>query len=246
MEVVYNKPKVCCITCTKNRHTCLERSVRLFLNQDYENSVQLIYNNSCTTQSLDPSLPNKRFILVNNCKDLVTGKPYTNLGAIYRDAITFIPEDVDLVSFWDDDDLFLSDHISEGVKGFLRGGKTAYKPKKSLYKQGKNAPVMVENTLEPSIFVKKDHIFQYGFGQRTSDQHMEWVEPLVRNGEIYVDPNGKPTLIYTWGNPIPVFKTSGNSKDPENFKSYEAYSRDVGDQIITPISKAAVDRDIAH
>lgn len=229
-------PKVCVITATKNRHEHLERSVRFFLDQDYLNSCQLIYNNSTVDQRLNTNLDPDRVILVNQHIDSTTGQPYTTLGGIYNDAIKYIPEDVEIVGFMDDDDIFLPNHISEGVKGLIRGGKTAYKPERSLFKNGADITPAI-NTFEPSIFIKKEHILKYGFSLETSAQHLKWVDPLVWGGEIYVDPDGPSTLIYCWGNDIPTFKTSGNSQHPENFKNYETFSQDVGDRIITPINK---------
>ncbi len=233
--------KVCVITCTKNRHTCLERSVRYFLDQDYDNCVQLIFNNSSEILKLSDEIPENKVILVNNHIDYNTGKGYKTLGAIYNDAITHIPEDVDVIGFWDDDDLFLPNHISEGVKGLQRGQLTAYKPKFSFYKSGK-IKKLVENTMEPSIFVKKSHIIEHGFGNETSAQHLKWVDPLVSSKQIYVDPDGIPTLIYMWGENIPVFKTSGDPNNPNNFQNYHNFAKDVGDGVITPISKNSAQR----
>lgn len=228
--------KICAITCTKGRHRLLERSVRMFLEQDYSNSIQLIYNNACTAQRLNKNLPSERFILINNCIDTKTDRPYTTLGAIYTDAIKYIPDDVDVICFMDDDDLFFPTHFTEGIKGLIKGGKTAYKPEKSYFKSGQIIN-LISNTLEPSIFVKKDHILKYGFGDNTVSQHLQWVVPLVDNREIFVDPEGKPTLIYTWGERIPTFKTSGDPNNPNNFNNYAGFSIDHGDKIITPVSK---------
>lgn len=233
--------KVCVITATKNRHTALERSIKFFLEQTYSNSVQLIYNNSCNQLQLDNSVPKDRVILVNNCKDLDTNLSYTNLGDIYKDAIKYVPEDTDIVSFWDDDDIFLRNHIEEGVKGLLESGKKAYKPQKSYYR-GHHKIVLVENTLEPSIFVKFEHIKKYGFSKDTTAQHLQWVNPLVYNGEIFVNPEGIPTLCYNWGDNFPTFKTSGDPNNPENFNNYEKFSKDVGDGIITPVSNDEVEK----
>lgn len=224
--------KVCVLTATKNRHTALERSVGFFLGQTYKNCIQLVYNNSCEILKLEENV--KGVLLINNCKDLETGKPYTNLGDIYRDALTYVPEDVDVISFWDDDDIFFKDHIEEGVKGLIKGGKTAYKPKKSYYR-GHTQLVLVENTLEPSIFTKVSHIRKYGFSKETTAQHLQWVNPLVHNNEIFVDEGGKPTLCYNWGDNFPTFKTSGDPKNPNNFRNYEVNSKDTGDGIITPL-----------
>ena len=223
--------KVCAITATKGRHQWIERSVRMFLDQTYENSIQLIYNNSCIPQRLNKNLPESRFILINNCQDKETGHPYSTLGAIYRDAITYIPEDVDVVSFMDDDDLYLPNHIEEGVKGLQKGGKLAYKPYNSYFKNGDKV-ILMNNTFEPSIFMKKESLLKYGFSNTTSDQHIQWVNGLLAEGEIFEDGKGVPTLIYTWG--IGVYKTSGAANNINNFSNYEKTSVDHGDGIISP------------
>lgn len=212
----------------------------MFLDQDYSNSVQLIYNNSDEPLELDKTLPQDRFKLVNNSKDLVTGGSYKTLGAIYRDAITFIPEDIDVVSFWDDDDAFLPNHISEGVKGLLKGGKSAYKPHKSYF-YNSGVISLMHNVLEPSIFIKKKNILESGFFDSTGNQHIKWVEDLLKNNDIYEDKDGIPTLMYMWGDKtIPVYKTSG-SRAVDNFDRYNDFSQDKGDNIISPCERKVVD-----
>lgn len=229
-------PRVALITATKGRHTHLERNIRFFLDQDYTNSVHIVFNNSPVTQILSRDVDPARTILINQHLDSTTNQPYTTLGAIYNDAILHIPADVEVVGFMDDDDVFLPNHITEGVKGLIRGGKTAYKPQRSFFRSGGTVS-LVENTLEPSIFIKREHIDKYKFSLETSAQHLQWVNPLVYNNEIYVDPEGTPTLIYCWGDNLPTFKTSGNAGHPENFNNYADFSQDSGDGIITPISK---------
>lgn len=229
--------KVCLLTCTKNRNKHIKRLVRFILDQTYINFVHLIYNNSSTYVRLNENLPRDKFVLVNNSRSLSTGKPYSTLGEIYNDAITFIPEDVHLVNFADDDDIYLEDHVQEGVNGYLRGGLKAYKPRKSWYKQ-KNRIDLVENVLEPSIFVELSHIKEYGFGLESVAQHHKWLNPLVENQEIFVD-NGKSTYICDWSGELATFKTSGNHTN--NFRNYEKNTQDLGDKIITPCSKTWAD-----
>lgn len=228
--------KVALITATKDRHTQLERVVRFALDQTYINYVHIIYNNSKSDLRLNSNLPPDKFILINKFLSKRTGKLYETLGDIYNDAMLFVPSDIDVINFMDDDDIFLPSHIEEGVKGIIKGEKLAYKPKKSWYKHGKNAPVLVENILEPSIFVKKSHIDKHGFSIETSAQHLNWINPLLQQNEIFVDKDGVPTYVCDWSQEIPTFKTSGNAGDPNNFKNYEKWSRDVGDGIITPCS----------
>jgi len=162
------KPTVYCITATKNRHTQLERVVRFFLNQTYEGRmVHLIYNNAPSVLRLNKNLPPDKFLLINNHLHLGTGKPYTTLGDIYNDILKFLPPDAEIITFMDDDDIYLPEHIEEGIKGLERGGLLSYKPQKSWYKHGKAEATLVENTLEPSIFVKASHIREYGFSPET-------------------------------------------------------------------------------
>lgn len=239
-----NQPKVLALCCTKNRHYSLERSVRFFLEQTYPNAILLIYNNSCIPQRLNSNLPSN-IVLINNCLSYSDKKKYTNLGDIYKDALTHVSNDTDLVTFWDDDDIFLPNHIEQGVKGYLKGKSInsnyiAYKPKKSFFRSSHKIE-LVENTLEPSIFVELNHLKQYGFSQTTGPQHLQWVQPLLNNQSIFIDFDGIPTLCYNWGDDFFAWKTSGDTANPANFANYEKYSEDIGDQIITPLSKKEIE-----
>jgi hypothetical protein len=236
------------IMATCGRHTLSERSLRMFLNQDYGGEhALLIYNNSPVKQGLGEFnlSKGKDVVLMNRPTDLETGEPYNNLGAIYRDALSFVPDHIDIVIFWDDDDLFLPNHITSGVEGVLRAreqGKIAYKPAQSYYRHAGGIQLM-SNTLEPSFFVPLAHLREHGFHQSTSDQHLKWVDPLVYGENVLVDDKGKPTLIYNWGDvEIPTFKTSGNAGNPNNFTNYRNFSTDHGDQVITPWSTERIQK----
>lgn len=231
--------KVAAITATCGRHKCIERSVRFFLDQDYEDCYQIIYQNSVVEQRLNRNIPQEKVILVNQNFNLETHDPYKNLGEIYRDALKSVLPGTDVIVFWDDDDIFLPNHISEGVKGLMRCGKSAYKPQYSYYKDRGRFVKMI-NTFEPSIFVKLEHVVKYGFSDKTTEQHLQWVDALIRNGDICSDPEGPSTLIYDWSQEIGVFKTSGNAKNPDNFKNYRNSSIDHGDGIITPWNENSV------
>lgn len=239
--------KVCAISATCGRHHLMERSLRFFLDQDYINEhILLIFNNSEVTQSMslpmepDDMGPIKSIILVNNHISYITNEPYKNLGEIYNDALTHVPLDADVIIHWDDDDIFLPNHITEGTQGLFdawcssEGKIMAYKPAKSYYRHPGGIQLM-SNTLEPSIFTYASHIKRYGYSNTTTDQHLQWVNPLVYEGLIDVKEDGVPTLIYNWGDvEIPTFKTSGNAGHPNNFQNYRNFSKDHGDQILTP------------
>jgi hypothetical protein len=245
---------VCAIMATCGRHKLAERSLRFFLDQNYEDKhTLLIYNNSPMALDLEHNqdvYSHKQVHLVNQHICSQTGKPYTNLGEIYNDALTYVGDGAEVVIHWDDDDIFLPNHITEGVKGLERGkfGKLvagaceAYKPAKSYYRHPKGIELM-SNTLEPSIFTAAYHIMEHGYSNTTTDQHLQWVNPLVYENKIFVDDNGPATLIYNWGDTdIPTFKTSGNAGHPNNFNNYRNFSQDHGDQVLTPWTKEEVQK----
>lgn len=244
---------VCAIMATCGRHHLAERSLKFFLDQIQEENEEgyydkyhlLIYNNSDIPLHAESSIMNgvdgfKSVQLINNNIDRTTGKPYTNLGSIYNDAIkSSLLYEPDVIVHWDDDDIFLKNHLSEGMKGLRRAlgeGKIAYKPAKSWYRHP-NGIELMSNTLEPSIFTMATHIQKNGYSLTTTDQHLQWVNPLVYGGLISVEDEGTPTLIYNWGDVnIPTFKTSGNAGHPQNFDNYRRFSKDHGDLILTPWS----------
>lgn len=241
--------KVTAIMATCGRHKLAERSIRFFLDQDYTGMHELlIYNNSSVPQSLSnfpTGFPGKLITLVNQSTANRTNQPYQNLGDIYNDALRYVSPDTEVIIHWDDDDIFLPNHITEGIKGLRRAidfGKIAYKPAESYYRHPGGVQLM-NNTLEPSIFVAAHHIKTYGYSETTTDQHLQWVNPLVYEQKIFVDATGVPTLIYNWGDvEIPTFKTSGNAGHPNNFKNYRDFSRDHGDQVLNPWSKEDVQK----
>lgn len=241
--------RVTAITATCGRHTCLERLVGMFLAQDYQGPhTLLIFNNSEIPLSLDKFIDDGTmgYMWYNDWEIMFKGETktihlvnqyseggYRNLGHIYTEAIKHVSDDTDIITFMDDDDLFLPNHISEGLKGLEKCGKTAYKPAQSYFRYQGGISLM-NNTLEPSIFVEAFHVKKYGFSETTTEQHLQWVTPLVEQGEIFADPDGTPTLIYNWGDDFPTFKTSGDYKNPLNFDNYRKHSQDHGDRIITP------------
>jgi hypothetical protein len=238
------------VMATCGRHQLCERSLRFFLDQDYAGRhALLIYNNSIVPQTAAVYAahfgPNKSVAVVNQHLDSRTGEPYTNLGAIYNDALQHIDPAADLIVHWDDDDIFLPNHLSEGHRGMidaLARGKAAYKPARSFYRHSRGVE-LASNTLEPSIFVLASHVRKWGYGLETTAQHLQWVRPLVHEDNILVDDAGAPTLIYNWGDTdIPTFKTSGNAGDLDNFYRYRTFSQDHGDQLIAPWPRAEVQR----
>lgn len=245
--------KYLAITATAGRHTLLERSVGMFLDQDYKDKHLLIWQNSPVYQELDQ--PHENVTLVNNHLNRRTGGRYKTLGEIYNDILDYIVNDpylstFDYVYHADDDDAFLPNHISEGDKGLSSGKYKAYKPEQSFYSYvgpsehtGENIVKVVRtgNNMEPSIFVSLAHLQEYGYSDESVAHHIQWLSPLQVEQSISIDPTGEPTMIYDWGSSVPTFKTSGDPANVHNFENYHANSRDHGSGVIIPWSKSRLD-----
>jgi len=232
------------LTCTYKRHFCSERTLRWFIDQDYKESLTLlIYNNSEIKESIPEdviaSLPeNKKIILINNNVDQLTNKSYTNTGAIFRDGLSFMP-DVDVITHFDVDDVFLPSHVSEGAKGMIKAlalGKKAYKPYFSYYWDNIGV-TQVHNTLEPSFFILSTYLKEKGYRESSVDYNQGWEDPLRNEDNVLIDRKGVPTFIYDWSGKTGVHKLSGGSNDQKNFNNHRIHSHDVGDGIISPISE---------
>lgn len=233
-----NTLKVTLVTCYIGRVPLVNRIIASFLAQTYEGHITLLlYNNGPAAHTLSiPNLPSNRGItLINNCIDLETGQNYTNTGDIFRDAITYA--DGDLISFFDSDDLFFPNHVEKGVKGFLKGGVLAYKPKVSYHiyldKYSKES-----NNLEPSIFVEAKYVKFIGFNKTSASYHQKWLDKLLEKKKIFIDPEGIPTFVYDWSKNQGSYKISGSGGDGiENFNRHREWEiqKETLD-ILTPIT----------
>lgn len=236
--------KVCCLMLTAGRNFCASRALSFFLDQDYENKVLVIYQNSPVPQQLDPSVDISNIILINNNIDSKTGLPYTNLGAIYNDAIKYIPEDVDVVNCYEDDDIRMPYFLSEGIAGFERAinlDKLAYKPLTSYLRSG-NEISTVSNVLEASFFIQKEYLQEIGFSETNVTHHHQWLNYLLEKQLLLVDDVNKSGYVYTWGEEgVPVYKTSGAGESHDNFINYHRFSQDHGNNVIK-----VLDRDLIN
>lgn len=252
------------VTCVHGRHTELERVVRCFLNQDHNSPItHLIYNNSPVELSLDSQLvgiPDRPIILINNHLDLETAEEYTNTGAIFRDALSFINWDPEIVSFFDSDDIFLPNHVSEGVKGYEKAQSIsphgeytpeistlrrpikieAYKPYYSYFLY-QNTKQLASNNMEPSIFVNFKYVKETGFNYVSGAYHQKWLTPLQELMLIFQPKDGIPTFIYNWGGDHSNHKISGAADSLQNFRNHRRWEIDNGDKIVSAAPKEEVE-----
>lgn len=233
--------------CFYGRHRNVERVLRHFIDQDYKGKhYLLLYNNSPVKQRVD-SLPlpdNKIVILINNHIDRKTGVEYTNTGDIFRDAVDSLPADTNMVCWMDSDDQFMPKHLSSGVEGMKKAkrlGCLAYKPYYSYFLY-ENRIELMHNTLEPSIFVDYKYVKNEGFHPKACTYHQRWLDLLIVRKQIFVDPDGTPTLLYNWEEGHGNHKISGMGDEEFNFEAHRKWETDYGDGILSPASQLEVDK----
>ena len=232
------------LTCTHGRFKCLQRNLRCFLDQDTkEESVMFICNSGKPLKLADIELRSNQRVYIDNCALM----NFQSVGEKYNHAIKLAMKlypDCTVVCHSDDDDIFLPNHLTEGYNGYIKGLtqhlSVAYKPQKSYYRyRDQNGNVVVtdaENTLEPSIFVDADYLHQQGYTVGASvSHHLHWLNPLLESNRLFIDPLGKGTLIYNWGDNWPTYKLSGAGHDtPGNYIAAQRNSNDMGNGILTP------------
>jgi hypothetical protein len=220
--------KISCIMTTYRRFTCVERSIMMWLLQDYEGPSELIIYNTDEEYPLvlGDSLKGKNIRIINNDTDFETHKSYDNVGAIRRDAYKLATGSYGIC--WDDDDVFLPWNNRQCMDGIIRTGLPAWKPIYSLF----TTPAKLEqarNTLEASIIVHLPTIRDIGFRMETASEHLGWYTELAYSGRLEENELcSVPGYSFNWSDTAEVagHKQSGNIGTPSNFEDHKIATTD--------------------
>ena len=225
--------------CTYGRFECVERAMNCFLAQTYPNKELIIYNTD--VDHYDKILPknhniydpyeilliNTNIIIVNSNTDSLTQKPYTNVGAIRRDALMLATGDY--VVTWDDDDVFLPHFMQQAIDGMERTSLPFFKPEQSFFYSGNNLR-LVMNTLEASVVGDINKVREYGYLLETGKEGLGWYTKARDNKEL--DEHEKfyiPSYCFNWNDGDQMkapHKQSGDIDNPNNFENHKASSLD--------------------
>jgi hypothetical protein len=258
-------PNVLCLCPTSGRNHYVCRALTYFLYQKYDGEHTLfIYNNSDVRQKLvldgyeEYMTPNKHVILVNHSTSFETGEPYHHLCEIYTDML-MLQCGFDCVNMYDDDDIYLRNHISEGARGYLRAKMLSsnYKMYTSKYTyevfndtfMGRLVPYLKPNWIEPSIFVDFEYLKSIGFGRDTNLVHHKWIfYGGFEESPVYADDRGIPTMICDVSvhsnkhlshlDQIENEDADAIANDEQRtFEYFRQYHQDHGDGTIHPLSR---------
>lgn len=232
--------KVSCVMTTYRRFTCVERSIAMFLAQDYPDTELIIYNTDTKYPlALDDtfdSIGESKIKVINNNIDFETKQPYTSIGAIRRDAFRFASGDGYIT--WDDDDIFFPWNIRQCVDGIIKTNKSAWKPQKSFIKHSGHNPELYFNNLEASILVKTSAIHQFGFDlTKSGAEHLGWLDRLTKENDITIDEDSIPGYCFYWSDEPEVggHKQSNMAEfvREDNFERHKLYTTDYAKRTLT-------------
>lgn len=226
MGQIYNIPKISAVCCTFGRFKCVERVMNCFLAQEYPNKELIIFNTD-TDSPYDVGQSNYSITIVNRSIDSVTKEPYTNVGAIRRDALMFASGDY--VVTWDDDDIFLPHFMTQAVDRMAKTGLPSFKPEKSFFYSGNNLR-LVMNTLEASVVASIDLVRKYGYLLETGKEGLGWYTKMRDNKELDEhDTYYIPSYCFNWNDGQEMnapHKQSGDIDNPNNFNNHKEQSLD--------------------
>ena len=237
---VQNLPQVTAIMCTYGRFTCVERAMNCYLQQTYPNKRLIIYNTDTDSRYINNDIRigysqndffrNNRILIWDFNIDMHTGQPYTNVGAIRRDALDLVGDFLGgYIVTWDDDDIFLPWFMQQAVDRMQQTGLPSFKPEKSFFYSGNNLR-LVKNTLEASVVASIDKVREYGYLLETGKEGLGWYTKLRDNKEL--DENDSyylPSYCFNWNDGAEMnatHKQSGDIDNPENFKNHKEASKD--------------------
>lgn len=219
-------PKISAVMCTYGRFTCVERALNCFLSQTYPNKELVIYNTD-EENPYSQDLSEKGVIIVNCGIDSITNEPYTNVGAIRRDALTYATGDY--VVTWDDDDIFMPFFMEQGINRMKETGLASFKPEKSFFYSGGKL-CLVKNTLEASVIADINKVREYGYLLETGKEGLAWYTKMRDNKEL--DENDSfylPSYCFNWNDGAEMLaphKQSGDINNHENFENHKKASFD--------------------
>jgi len=231
------------LTNTHGRYRCLQRNLRCFLDQDFKGDSVMYVCNTGTPLKLpeDFVLPENKKVYIDNSSMM----NFLTLGQKYIHALKmakFLYPDITVITHADDDDIFLPNHLSQGSLGINMAysrKQLAYKPYFSYFRErdpeGNVLIRKLHNNFEPSIFINVSHVLEHLYSKASIKHHLKWLNPLLEDNQIFVNPDGVSTLIYNWGDDWQTYKLSGKQQDTlGNYQMGQVLSKDMGKGILIP------------
>ena len=115
-----SNPFIACLCATYKRPTCLANAVACFLAQEYENKVLVIVDDAAqyNPREYDWKQPKNILMISWQQRGPSLSEKRNEVARIAKDG--YEPE---IFAVWDDDDVYLPNHLSNIAAGYERGGE---------------------------------------------------------------------------------------------------------------------------
>lgn len=211
---------------TYNRPELLGRSIRCWLEQEYENKQLCIFNNGNIDITLGGDLSsnysNNGIRIVNSNISIKTKLSYTNLGEIYNDGLVHFEKELkesNVVTMWQDDDMYLPHFIIDGCNSYDDTFHHIVKTKDFIfYDKGNNISKIDENNVEGSWLVDIEYLLDIKFAEPSMHPESSLYNERFVKVHRYDTFLNSPSYIYEWNNG--VYHSSGGINNPNNFNIY--------------------------
>ena len=219
---------VSAVMCTYKRFKCVQRALDCFICQSYPNKELIIYNTDISSPYImTQELRAAGVKIFNVGVDTLTDCPYTNVGAIRRDALEHASGDY--VVTWDDDDIWLDFFMQQAVDRMQATGLASFKPEQSFF-YASDKLRLVKNTLEASVVADINKVREYGYLLETGKEGLGWYTKMRDNKELDEhDSYYIPSYCFCWQDSqemLAPHKQSGDINNPDNFENHKRQSID--------------------
>lgn len=205
--------KISCICLTAGRPAQLNEAVQCFLNQTYQDK-ELVILNTFPEQQIAFDHPQ---VIVLNANE----RP-RSLGEARNYAIGHSIGDI--VATWDDDDLYLPQHLDNFAKHFTDGVQWVWQPTQFYVSQNRIQGV-VKGTMNVVAFRRKAFSDIGGYTPINCGEDRHFVQRLTQLPGVKIPLDDfKPSFLYCWGQG--VYHVSGLGDDkPGRVTSWERAGR---------------------
>lgn len=230
---------ISCVLCTYGRMQYVERSISFYLSQDFKGESELIIYNTDVDHPINIIDKPNNIRIINNNIDFITNQPYTNIGAIRRDALRYTSGRFFIT--WDDDDIYLPWAIRQRYTNIIIDDKKAWKPSHSFFMNHLKKIELTQNTFEASCIVDINEVtFNLETGSEAVGKNA-WYTRLRDMRELDENSISIPDYGFEWYDHFNLnpHRQSGDINNPNNFENHKFYSTDYH---IRPIKRIDVSK----
>ena len=196
-----DQPAVTCLCPTHGRFALLREALGCFAAQHYPAKRLMIVNDA--PEPIEADIPGVEIINMPNV--------FLNLGA-KRQFLLGLAQ-TPLVAHWDDDDLYLPNHLERSTRALLGRDVGCVKSRGAWYINGNVIRGLRHNAFEGSMVFQRDEAMELGgYTMKHSGQALALMNKFRMAKRFYgiPDTEGQVSYVYRWGTGASHISSLGN------------------------------------